>query len=394
MNILDWIIVLVTIASAIHGLRLGAAIQVLSFGGSILGLILGVVLVSVVVPHVAHGYGRTILALLLLLLPCILLWGIGRQLGARAWGKMQGHKLAHLDAAGGAAIAMAGTLVFTWVVAAILWNSPIPAVSNEIQHSAIIRGVTGVMPPIPTELASLEHILNQDGFPLPVINFEGPEPPVKMPTSGQVAGAVRAAGQSTVQVIAYGCDDGAVVENGSGFVAANDLVITNAHVVAGSNHIVVADAEQDHTATPVLFDPEFDLAVLRVPGLTDPSLRIDPHFVNRGTKATVLGYPGGGPFNAQRAGVLSRLDATGFDIYNQNETTRWVYELQSLVRPGNSGGPLVESNGTVIGVVFSRSATNDRIGFALNSPGVLQRLHKAERAAPGTVAATGHCIDG
>jgi S1-C subfamily serine protease len=227
-----------------------------------------------------------------------------------------------------------------------------------------------------------------------VIDFEGPEPPVKLPDQSAVHAAVVAAGQSTVQIIATGCDNGDLVKKGSGFVASGDLVVTNAHVVAGATSIEVLDTEQGHKAVTVLFDPEFDIAILRVEGLTDPPLRIDPHFVSRGTKAVVLGFPGGGPFDPQPAGVLEKLDATGFDIYNENETTRWVYELEAIVRPGNSGGPLVEPNGLVIGVVFSRSATNDRIGFALNSPGVLFRLHEAEREPPNTVVSTGRCTTG
>ncbi len=393
MDLLDWIIIFLTVASAIHGLRLGAAVQLFSFGGLLGGLIIGIALVSAVAPH-THGHMRTFLALVLLLVPCALLWAVGRQIGGRLWGRMQGHTVAHLDSAAGAAIAMAGTLVFVWVLAAILVNSPIPTISDQIQSSAIIRGVSGVMPQVPTELASLEHLLNQDGFPLADINLEGPEVPVKMPSSLEVKAAVDVAGDSTVQVVAYGCDDGDIVENGSGFVAKGDLVVTNAHVVAGSSRIEVHDQVQSFTASVVLFDPEFDIAVLRVPGLTDPALRLDPHFVGRGTKAVVLGFPGGGPFDAQPAGVLQRLDAVGTDIYDEHETTRWVYELEALVRPGNSGGPLVEPNGLVIGVVFSRSAANDHIGFALNSPGVLVRLHEAEHVPARTVDSTGRCING
>lgn len=169
--------------------------------------------------------------------------------------------------------------------------------------------------------------------------------------------------------------------------------MTNADVVAGATHIVVRDTVGDHAAVPILFDPEYDLAVLRVHGLADPSLAIDPNFVGRGAGAAVLGYPGGGEFNAQPAGVLDRLDATGDDIYNQKETTRQIYELQALVRPGNSGGPLVEPDGLVIGVVFSRSASDNGIGYALASPGVLKRVHEAEREPEDLTVGTGACIN-
>ncbi|MGO9198068.1 MAG: MarP family serine protease [Acidimicrobiales bacterium] len=392
MDLLDWIIVLFVIAAAIHGLRLGAAVQLLSYAGALVGLVLGVVLVSVVSPHIHGQFPRSFVSLLLLLAPCALGWGVGRQIGARLWGHLQGHPLAHLDAAAGAAIAMAGTLVFVWLLASVMVNLPVRTISTQIEDSFIIRGVANAMPPIPTELASVEHLLNQDGFPIPVLQ-PGSVAPVKMPTAGAVASAVSAAGISTVRVAAYGCDNGDLVEKGSAFVVARGIVVTNAHVVAGATHIVVRDTVGDHAAVPILFDPEYDLAVLRVHGLADPSLAIDPNFVGRGAGAAVLGYPGGGEFNAQPAGVLDRLDATGDDIYNQKETTRQIYELQALVRPGNSGGPLVEPDGLVIGVVFSRSASDNGIGYALASPGVLKRVHEAEREPEDLTVGTGACIN-
>ena len=131
----------------------------------------------------------------------------------------------------------------------------------------------------------------------------------------------------------------------------------------------------------MFFDPEFDLAVLRVPGLTARPLRLDPNLVGRGTEAVVLGYPEGGPLAIDPAGVRSEILATGLDIYGREPTVRAVYVVQALVRPGNSGGPLVEPNGLVIGVVFSRSPTDSRIGYALASPGVIQRVRPGRGSA-------------
>ncbi|MCU1491517.1 MAG: Colicin production protein, partial [Acidimicrobiaceae bacterium] len=119
-------------------------------------------------------------------------------------------------------------------------------------------------------------------------------------------------------------------------------------------------------------------AVLETAPLGIPALQVDPNDVERGVPAGVLGYPGGGPFVAREAGVTARFDAQGRDIYNNELTQRIVYQLQAVVRPGNSGGPLVSTAGEVIGVVFSRSASNPDVGYALASPGVLDRVHLAE----------------
>lgn len=393
MDLLDGIVVLLLIAAAIHGLRLGAAVQLLSFAGALIGLVIGVVLVSAVAPHLRDSFTKTFVSLLLLILPCGIVGGIGRQLGTRLWGRLRGHTLARLDAAAGATVAMAGTLVFVWLLASVMVNSPVATISNEIEHSAIIQGVANVMPPIPNELASIERILDENGFPFVIT--PGPVAPVKLPAAGVVREAVQRDGVSTVQVTAFGCDSGLLVEKGSGFVVAPGVVVTNAHVVAGSSRVVVADEAGDHEATPVLFDPKYDLAVLRVPGVTDPPLRLDPRYVSRGTDAVVLGFPLGRPsLNAQPAGVLTLLDATGYDIYGNVLTTREMYEIQSLVRQGNSGGPLVEPDGLVIGVVFSRQTDNDHIGYALASPGVLARVKVAEREPAGHRVSTQACMPG
>ena len=154
---------------------------------------------------------------------------------------------------------------------------------------------------------------------------------------------------------------------------APGLVVTNAHVIAGIPAPVVVDRSGPHQTTVVLFDPSYDLAVMRVGGLTEPPLVLDPANAPRGTQSSVLGYPGGGPFTAMAAGVMAEFEAEGRDIYGQGLTVRNVYEIQAVVRPGNSGGPLVLPGGKVIGVVFSRSTTNGDIGYALTSPGVLVR---------------------
>jgi S1-C subfamily serine protease len=391
VDLLDWIIIFIGLVAAIHGLRVGAAVQVLSFAGALIGLVVGVVLVTTIAPHMRSDFAKTFVSLLLLLLPCGIVGGIGRQLGAKLWGRMRGHSLARLDATAGAAIAVAGTLVFVWLLASVMVNSPVPTVASQIENSSIIQGVANVMPPVPSELASIERLLNENGFPL--VLAPGPVAPVKLPGSGDVRAAVQKVGLSTVQVSAFGCDSGLLVEKGSGFVVAPGLVVTNAHVVAGADHIVVSDEAGYHDAYPVLFDPRYDLSILRVPGAEDPPLKLAPNYVSRGTDAVVLGFPLGRPsLNAQAAGVLTLLDATGYDIYGNALTTREMYEIQSLVRQGNSGGPLVEANGVVIGVVFSRQSDNDHIGYALASPGVLARVHQAELEPAGYHVGTQSCL--
>jgi S1-C subfamily serine protease len=131
-------------------------------------------------------------------------------------------------------------------------------------------------------------------------------------------------------------------------------------------------------ATPVFFDPELDLALLRTSAPMGKPLTIDPNYVKRGTGGAITGYPEDGPLTVVPAGVATELLAAGRDIYNQGLVTRDVYELDGVVRPGNSGSPLIATNGLVIGVVFSRSTTNADVGYALASPAVLANVVDAE----------------
>jgi S1-C subfamily serine protease len=392
VNLLDIIILVLVAAAAVHGLRLGAAIQVVSFAGFLVGLILGVLLVLLIAPHVHGATTKAIVAMLLLFIPAGFLGGVGRQIGVRIWRAIRQRRLAAADAGAGAVLAVAGTLVICWLFASVLVDSQFTTVSSQIANSRIIRALDRVMPPVPNSFQTVERYLSEEGFPVVLANGV-PEPtgPVTLPTKAQVNNAVRTAGPSTVKIIGYGC--GGEQQEGSGFVVSPRLVVTNAHVVAGITNITVETPyDSDHRAYAVLFDPRFDLAVLEVEGspLPLPALHLDPGLVQRGTPATVLGYPENGPFNSQEAGIQQVFEATGYDIYHDQQTTRTVYGLEAVIRPGNSGGPLVAANGEVIGVVFSRLASNPDVGYALTSPGVLSRVQQAEADPKAT--GTGACV--
>jgi S1-C subfamily serine protease len=287
------------------------------------------------------------------------------------------------------AVAVVASLLAVWLVASTLVNSSYPSLNSVIANSTIIRSLDNVLPAPPSVFSRVQAFLSQEGFP-PVFAQLAPASagPVTLPGAATVNAAVAAAGASTVKVVGEGCGQ---LQEGSGFVVAPGLVVTNAHVVAGIPHPTVDDASGTHDTAVVFFDPSFDLAVLRT-NVTEPALALDSQTVPRQTQGAVLGYPGGGPFTYGPAGVMAEFEAQGRDIYGQGLTVRDVYEIEASVRPGNSGGPLVLPNGVVIGIVFSRSTTNDTIGYALTSPGVLTRVHQAE-AATGTVG-TGGCTNG
>jgi S1-C subfamily serine protease len=170
------------------------------------------------------------------------------------------------------------------------------------------------------------------------------------------------------------------------------LVLTNAHVVAGEHQTDIEENGATYRASPVLYDPSLDIAVLRTSAPLGPPLRLDSQAVGRGTQGAILGYPEDGPLTVGSAGVMTQVAAEGRDIYNNGLVTRDVYEINATVRPGNSGGPLVGPDGSVVGVVFSRSTIYPNVGYALASPEVLQRVDQAS-SSTATVG-TGTCVQG
>jgi S1-C subfamily serine protease len=392
MNWVDWVLLALVALSGVHGLRLGAAMQVLSFGGFWLGLFLGALLTPPIDRHVHGELSKTVVAALLVFGMAGLVGGLGRLVGAQSSSALQRLRLGPVDSAFGAVVAVFATLVAVWLVATMLVNSRYTNLNAAIKDSRIVRAMDSILPAPPSVFAHIESFLAKRGFP---VVFTGLPPqtlgPVSLPSDAAVRAAVLAAGPSTVQVAGAGCG---VIQEGSGFVVAPGYVVTNAHVVAGIDRPVVIDSTGRHNAYPVLFDPELDVALLRVPGLGDPALRVDTGTVGRGSTGAVLGYPEGGPFTYGSAGVEAAFQATGFDIYFRSQTTRYVYQLAAVVRPGNSGGPLVQPDGLVIGVVFARSTTDPTVGYALATPAVLADVHRGEAQPANQPVTTGACVNG
>jgi S1-C subfamily serine protease len=391
VNVVDFIVIAVVALAAIQGLRLGAIVQVLSYGGFLVGLYVGALLASDTVRWVHHSQvGRTTVALVTMLGVATVFGVIGRLVGNRAFLRVHQGRLGIVDSALGLVVAVAASLLVVWLVASTLVNSSSLQLNASIDQSSIIRSLDGVLPAPPSVFSRVQSFLSAEGFP-PVFAQLAPASagPVSLPGNAELQEAVTHAGASTVKIVGDGCGQ---IQEGSGFVVAPGVVVTNAHVIAGIARPMVVDGAGAHQTTVVLFDPSFDLAVMRVGGISEPPLTLDPSASSRGVQAAVLGYPGGGPFTAVPAGVMAAFEAEGRDIYGQGLTVRNVYEIQAVVRPGNSGGPLVQPDGQVIGVVFSRSTTDDDIGYALASPGVLSRVVQAE--GDSSPVGTGPCTAG
>jgi Trypsin-like peptidase domain/Colicin V production protein len=265
------------------------------------------------------------------------------------------------DSFAGAALSAIAVLAMCWFLGITFSRGPSPELAYQLQRSTVLHALDNVAPRPPAFLARVQSILSGVSFPSVFAGLD-PQLPgaLPIPTSVDTAGVQHAA-SVTVKVVSTGC--GGLV-TGSGFPIGSGLIVTNAHVVSGTtDHRIQTNDGTILPASVVYFDPEVDIAVLRVPGYVGPSLDFAP--AGRGTTGAVIGYPGGGPERVEPAVIDGAVNAQGRDIYSANLVTRQIYVLQSHVRAGNSGGPIVDLQGRVLGVVFATSATQPDQAYAL-----------------------------
>ena len=383
VNWVDLLIIGLMLLAAVEGLRLGALTQILTFGGFWLGLLLGTLAWVPALKFIHHPNERDGLTVAAVLFTAGAFALVGRLIGTYGNVTLRRLHLASVDAALGVGVAVIAVLLSTWLVAGVISspNSRFTWLSSAVARSDILHSVDRMLPHAPPVFSDLQNYLNEQGFPQVFSTLITPATnSVTLPTGSAARSLAQPAISSTVKILGTACGD---EQEGSGFVAGKGLVVTNAHVVAGESSTQVVVAGSSYRATVVLFDPAFDLAILRTNAPLGPILTIDPDTVGRGTQAAILGYPENGSLTFGPAGISDQVTAIGKDIYNQGAVTRGVYELDANVRPGNSGGPVVIAGGEIVGVVFSRSTIYANLGYALTSPGVLARVHlAATRQAP------------
>lgn len=389
MTLVDVLIVMLILGAIFRGIEEGFVHQLFSTAGFFVGLLIGAMLEPHVVNLVHTPLARLIVALATTLGCAFFFLFVGELVGILIKHKLTLQQaLNRADDSLGAVLASVAMLVVVWLSASVAGSLPYPSLQQEVHGSAIIGVLNRVLPPAPGIIADIGRLIAPNGFPDVFIGAEPAPRPVQLPTPQILAAAVAKDRASVVKVEGEGC--GGVVA-GSGFVVGSNLVATNAHVVAGIADPMVMDGNGTHRATAIWFDPDLDFAVLRVNGLAGGPLHFDVDTIDRGTPAGVLGYPGGGVFQADRAAILDEISAKGRNIYNQGRTVRDIYSIQATVVPGNSGGPLINTDGDVIGVVFATSTTYDNVGYALSLQKVVGEVNDARNS--NQPVSTGTCAE-
>jgi S1-C subfamily serine protease len=390
-DLLDLLLIVAAIGYAVGGFRNGALLGALSLGGFFGGAAAGAQLAKPLGRQLANGAAQVPVAIVCVLFFALLgqlftVWVAGRLRSRVTW-----HPARQLDHAVGALFSAAAVLLVAWMVAVPLAVAPYPTIAGQVRRSMLIRAVDDVLPDqIRNLYSSLRLFVDRSGFPQ-VFGTLQPTRIVDVPPADpgllhSPAVATSRASVLKVRSIARSCDRGI---EGTGFVYARQRMLTNAHVVAGANQVQVQTATGPLTAHVVLFDANRDIAVLWVPGLTAPPLPMAGTVASSGQDAIVLGYPQDGPFDVRPARIRDRERISGHDIYGQLSVDRDIYTIRSVVRAGNSGGPLIDTHGAVLGIVFASALDSADTGFVLTAQEAASDAAAGRRASKDV--STGEC---
>jgi len=390
----DLLLVTLVVCLAVGGYRLGFVARMLSW----VGLGLGIAVAAWAAPKVldtvpgllgVEGDLDSVSRLLLVGGAFVVIASLGAAVGAAVAAKLRRFipvgAARQLDRGAGAVAGALGALILIWLFLPAVSEVP-GTISREARNSAIARAIDGAVPRPPKSLQALRQAVRDANFPQ-VFDELGPSPRTGVPPPPDVlAPAVQArVKMSTVRVSGVACGR---LMDGSGFAPEPEIIVTNAHVVAGeaTTQVLRPDGKR-LTARVVVFDPQRDLAVLSVPGLNQAPLPVAA--ANVGDKGAVFGHPEGQiEVDVQPARVDGRRTATGRDIYNSASTRRDVLFLASRLAPGDSGGALVNEGGAVIGVAFAIAPDEPSTAYAISDKELRPVLAQPRKGPVGT----GPCV--
>ncbi|GAA4711418.1 MarP family serine protease [Pedococcus ginsenosidimutans] len=399
LTLLDLLLIVLFISYAVTGYRQGLVVSVMSLAGFLAGGALAMWLLPLAVSSWSDLENAPLLRTVVLIAGVFILASAGQAIAVAVGGRLRSRlriKPAQVfDAGLGAVAVVLSAAVLVWFIAGALRGGAPAPIAKAIGESRVLRVIDGFVPPGTSRLfAGFREVLDREGFPRVFNGLEAERiVPVAPPDQSvaQTAG-VREAAASVIKItgVATSCNRG---QEGSGWVVSPGRVVTNAHVVAGMQTATlrVHGTGRSYTGRVVLFDTRRDLAVLSVPDLPAQPLR-QGQDLQRGDSGVVAGFPLDGPYRLDAARVREVIQAHGSDIYGRPGTSREVYSLYAQVRPGNSGGPLLSTDGRVVGVIFAKSLDDASTGYALTMNEARPVL--AAAASASTPVDTGPCVAG
>ncbi len=370
MNIVDVLIILLIIGTVVRGFEVGLVRQ----AGSLIGLIGGLIAGTFLASWIASSAAISLLVIMFTLIACV---AAGELLSTRLRQTLKWKPVHRLDQILGGFMGVVACLALVWFGSALVSGIQSPGLQRDIRDSRIIIWLDSNLPPVTDTLARITTLF--EGISLPGLDvarettLDASE--ATLPSLDEFSSVISAATPALARIEGRSCQG---LGTGSGFVVQPGIVVTNAHVVAGMTRPYLKDSEGRRLSAQVIgFNPELDIAVLSTDRSLNRTLATADGVVSIGTDALVMGFPGGGDLTNTPAVVLERFTALGTDIYGSGSTARDVYALKAAVREGNSGGPLLDQEGVVIGVIFARSLSSDDVGYALTMPAVQTAISSA-----------------
>jgi len=392
VSVVDLVLIGLALVFALSGFRQGVIVSATSFFGFFGGAVLGAQLSRPVAERFdGTATFRVFVALVVVLAVALLGQVVAGAVGRAVRRRVTWQPAEVVDSVAGALLSAVAVLLVAWMVATPLATAPFPQVAGQVRQSALVQAVDRSVPAgVRSLYDSLREAIDRNGLPDvldPLTPTQVPDVPAPDPA---LLGSpvVQSVAGSVVQIsgVAPSCSRQI---DGSGFVYAAERVMTNAHVLAGVSDPVVSAEGEDYDAVPVYVDEASDVAVLAVPGLPQVPLTFADDAAVAGDDAIIMGYPGGGGLFVGPARVRQRTDISGPDFRNEQTVVRDVYALRGEVRAGNSGGPLFDPQGQVLGVVFASAIDDPLTGYALTVEEVEDAA--ATGAASSSPVATGAC---
>ncbi|MEU5089121.1 MarP family serine protease [Streptomyces sp. NPDC021356] len=388
MNVLDILLLVAAVWFAVVGYRQGFVVGILSVIGFLGGGLVAVYTLPVIWDALTDNTPISTTTAVVAVIIVIVCASVGQALTTHLGNKLRVHitwsPARALDATGGALVNVVAMLLVAWLIGSALGGTTIPTLGKEVRSSRVLLGVSQVMPQqANTWFADFTSVLAQNGFPQvfspftdePITDVRPPDPALR------TSAVAHSAKRSVVKVVGTAGSCGKVLE-GSGFVFADRRVMTNAHVVGGVDQptVQIGGEGRRYDAKVVLYDWHRDIAVLDVPDLKAPVLHFSDAVAHNKDSAIVAGFPENGSYDVRAARVRGRITANGPDIYHRGTVRRDVYSIYATVRQGNSGGPLLTTDGRVYGVVFAKSLDDANTGYALTAEEIQQDIAKGRTA--------------
>ena len=390
MNVLDWCLLALVGIYALSGYWQGFITGAFATAGLLLGGLLGIWAAPIALGDAAPSLWVSLGALFIVIAAASLGQAILQYVGSRIRARITWQPIRAVDAVGGSALSAVAVLLVAWALGVAVSGTRIGGITPMVRGSAVLAKVDATLPADSSRvLQAFNNVVGTTFFPRYLEPF-APERIVavkpgdkRMLTDPDVVVA-----QSSVVKVrgANGCGSGV---EGTGFFYAPGRLMTNAHVVAGVTRPEVEVAGSSVVASVVLYDADLDIAVLALPDAGVPHLQLDAS-AQPGDNVAVLGYPEDGPYDVRTGRIRSQQRLRSPDIYGDGTVIRQVFSLRALIRPGNSGGPIVTSGGEVAGMVFAASVSDQDTGYALTANQLADSA--AEGVTTGSPVDTGTCV--